>query len=46
MEIYLESKQEIDRIQITRSAIWGISISEVLDDLESEPEESKIPAYF
>ena len=46
MEICLEVQREIDRGQISRSAMGEISISEVLNDIESEPEESKILAYF
>ena len=46
MEICLEVQQEIDRGQIPRIAIGEISLSEVLSDLESEPAESKIQAYF
>ena len=46
MEICLEVQQEIDRGQIPRSAMGGVSISEVLNALESEPAESKILAYF
>ena len=46
MEICLEVQQEIDRGRISCSAPGEISISEVLNALESEPEESKIPPYF
>ena len=42
MEICLEVQQEIDRGQISRIALVVISISEVLNALESEPGESKI----
>ena len=45
METPPEVQQEIDRGQISRIALVWISISEVLNALESEPEESKIPAY-
>ena len=47
MEIRLEVQQEIDRGQISCIALGGgrgISISEVVNALESEPGESKIPA--
>ena len=46
MEICLEAQQEIDRGLISCSAIGGVSSSEVLTALESEPGESKILAYF
>ena len=46
MGICLEVQREIDRGQIPRIAIGEISISEVLNALESEPGDSKILEYF
>ena len=46
MKISREVQQEIDRGQIPRIALGGISISEVPYAFESEPGESKILAYF
>ena len=46
MEICLAVRQEIDRGQISRSAIGRISIAEVLSVLEREPGDLKFRHTF
>ena len=46
MEIRLEVQMGIGRGLIHISAIGGVSIPEVLNELETEPGKSKILAYF
>ena len=46
MGIFLKVQPDIDQGLLKGSAIGDISISEVLSALETEPEDSKILAYF
>ena len=46
MEICIEAHREIDHCLLKSSALWGISISEVLTSLETETGEPKILGYF